>query len=177
MLRKLRVLRGLGLMTKPRAPMTFALAITTVCGRIGWAEAARLVRRSTRRVRHWSDSDSAELPTLAQALALDAAYVQAGGDHAPILESYIRQLDVAMIDVVACRADLAQVIALASRETGDALGCCIQALQPGATPAEIYRAIAETEEADALFPRLIGRLKALLPGNGAAPKTTEGGTG
>lgn len=38
--------------------------------------------------------------------------------------------------------------------------------------AVIYRAIAETQEADALFPRLLGRLKSLLPGNGAGREDT-----
>lgn len=153
-------------MTKLRAPLSFSLAITTVAGRIGWREAARISRRAVRTVRHWSESDRHGTPSLDLAIALDRAFIEAGGGYAPILESYARQLDVAMANTVGCRAALAEDIALASRESGDAIGHCIQALRPGATPAEIHRAIVETEEADAIFPRLIGRLKALLPGNG-----------
>lgn len=159
-------------MTKLREPLSFSLAITTVVGRIGWIEAARITGRAVRTVRHWSESDRSGTPTLDQAIALDRAFVGAGGDYAPILESYARQLDVAMADATASRAALADDIALASRETGDAIGHCIQALQAGASPAQIHRAIAETEEADALFPRLIGRLKALLPGTGAGSAAT-----
>jgi hypothetical protein len=159
-------------MTKARAPLSFSLAITTVCGRIGWKTAAAVTGRSIRTVRHWSESDRHGAPTLDQAIALDRAYVEAGGDFAPILASYSLQLDVAMVDPVACRTALAEDLALASRETGDAFGHCIAALQPGASPATIYRAIAETEEADALFPRLLGRLKALLPGNGVRHEAT-----
>lgn len=154
-------------MTKLRAPLSFSLAVTTVAGLIGWQEAARITGRAVRTVRHWSESDRHGVPTLDQAIALDSAFIAKGGGFAPILESYARQLDVAMVDVVGCRVGLAEDIAMASRETGDAIGHCIQALQPGATPAQIQRAIVETEEADALFPRLIGRLKALLPGTGA----------
>lgn len=154
-------------MTKARAPLSFSLAITTVAGRIGWLQAGSIVRRSVRTVRHWSESDRHGTPTLDQAIALDRAFIEAGGGYAPILESYARQLEVALVDQVACRTALAEDIALASRETGDALGHCIQALQPGASPAVIHRAILETEEVDALIPRLLGRLKALLPGNGA----------
>ena len=77
----------------------------------------------------------------------------------------------ASIDADVARA-LAEDIAATTRETGDAISHCIQALHPGATPAQIYRAIAETEEADALFPRLLGRLKALLPGTGAGREAT-----
>ena len=72
-----------------------------------------------------------------------------------------------MVDAVACRTALADDVALFSREAGDAVGRCIQALAPGASPAMIQAAILETEEADAIVPRLLGRLKALLPGNGA----------
>lgn len=154
-------------MTKNRAPLSFSLAITTVAGVIGWQTAARITRRSVRTIRHWSESDRHGAPTLDQAIALDRAYVAAGGAMAPILASYMLQMDVAAVDPVACRTALAEDIALLSRETGDAISHCIQALQPGSTPAEIYRAIAETQEADAVIPRLLGRLKALLPGNGA----------
>ncbi|WP_288804086.1 hypothetical protein [uncultured Novosphingobium sp.] len=159
-------------MTKVRAPLTFSLAVTTVVGRIGWKAAGSITRRAVRTVRHWSESDKHGSPTLDQAIALDRAFILAGGGYAPILESYARQLDVAMVDASGCREALADDVAAVSRETGDAIGHCIQALQPGATPAQIYRAIAETEEADAIFPRLIGRLKALLPGNGAGREAT-----
>jgi hypothetical protein len=155
-------------MTKLRAPLSFSLAITTIAGSIGWKSAARVTRRAVRTVRHWSESDRRGSPTLDQAIALDRAFIQAGGGYAPILQSYARQLDVAMIESVACRNALAEDIALASRETGDAIGHCIQALRPGASIAEIRRAIIETEEASGFFPRVIGRFKALLPGNGAA---------
>lgn len=154
-------------MTKPRDPVSFSMAVTTVAGLIGWEEAARVTGRKVRTVRHWSESDNGGTPTLQQATALDRAYIAAGGGYAPISESFARQMEVVMADQDACRIALANDVALFSRETGDALSHCIEAMQPGASPAVIYRAIAETEEADAVVPRLLGRLKALLPGNGA----------
>ncbi|EIZ77792.1 hypothetical protein WSK_3803 [Novosphingobium sp. Rr 2-17] len=159
-------------MTKVRAPLSFSLAITTVAGLIGWQAAAKITRRSVRTVRHWSESDRKGTPTLDQAIALDQAYMRAGGDHAPIRAAYELQLGVALADVIACRAALAQDIALATRESGEALSHCIEAMQPGASPATIHRAIAETQDVDALLPRLLGRLKALLPGNGAGHEAT-----
>jgi hypothetical protein len=161
-----------GGMTKLRTPLSFSRAITTIAAAIGWEAAAKVTGRSVRTVRHWSESDRHGTPTLDQALALDRAFIAAGGDHGPILSSYGLQLDVALVDAVACRTALAEDIAATTRETGDAISHCIQALHPGATPAQIYRAIAETEEADALFPRLLGRLKALLPGTGAGREAT-----
>ncbi|WP_103730667.1 hypothetical protein [Novosphingobium sp. HII-3] len=161
-------------MTKVRAPLSFSRAITTVCGQIGWEAAAKVTGRSVRTVRHWSESDRHGTPTLDQALALDRAFVEAGGDHGPILASYGLQLDIAMVDAVACRAALANDVANFSKEAGDAVSRCIQALTPGASPAVLQAAILEIEEADAVVPRLLGHLKALLPGNGARPEALGG---
>ncbi|MFC0687594.1 hypothetical protein [Novosphingobium clariflavum] len=157
-------------MTKVRAPLSFSIAVMTVVDLIGWTDAAAIARRAVRTIRHWSESDKKGSPTLDQAIALDRAFILAGGGYAPILESYARQIEV--ITGEPCRDSLAQDLALATREAGDAFSHCVQALLPGATPAQIHRAIAETEEADAIFPRLIGRLKALLPGNGAGREAT-----
>lgn len=159
-------------MTKLRAALSFGLAIRTVVDLVGTKRAAHIVRRAVRTIQHWSDSDRRGLPTLDQAIALGRAFIAAGGGYAPILESYQRQIETSLGNQVACRAALADDIALASRETGDALGHCIQALQPGATRAVIHRAILETEEVDALIPRLLGRLTALLPGNGIGAEAT-----
>lgn len=158
-------------MTKLRAPLSFSQAITRVAGLIGWDEAARVTRRAKRTVRHWSESDRHGTPTLDQAFALDRAYLAAGGEGAPILECYARQLDVAVAQSFASRAALADDIAATARESADAISCSIHVTQPGATPTAIHRAIAETEEASGAMTRLLGRLKSFLPGNGAALET------
>lgn len=155
-------------MTKVRAPLTFSLAITTAVGLIGWEQAAKITRRSKRAVRYWSESDKASMPTLDQAIALDRAFMEAGGNHAPILESYARQLDVALSNTLACRAALADDIAQASLESAGAISSSIHAMQHGASPTEIHHAIKETEEASGAYSRLLTRLRSFLPGNGAA---------
>ena len=154
-------------MTKVRDPLSFALAITSIAELIGWKTAARITRRAVRTVRHWSESDRLGLPTLDRAIALDRAFIEAGGGYAPILDSYARQLDVVVLDGAVCRDALAELISIASRETGEAIALCIQALQPGATPAVIQRAIVETGEVVGVLPRLIARLTLLLPRNWA----------
>lgn len=161
-------------MTKPRDPVSFSMAITTVAGLIGWEEAARITGRATRTVQHWSESDNNGTPTLQQALALDHAFITAGGAYAPIADSFSRQIEIAMADADACRIALADDFALFTREAGDAIGRCAQALVPGATPAVILAAILETEEADAAIPRLLGRLKALLSSKHAGREVKEG---
>jgi len=158
--------------TKVRAPLTFAAAIHIIADLIGYDACAHLTDRSERTVREWSDSDKTPLPTLDQARALDLAFMEAGGGYAPILESYQRQIDVARCEPVACRELLAQHLGAASREFGDAWAHALQALQPGATPAQIQRAIVEIEEADGQLPPILGLLQALLLGNGIGSEAT-----
>jgi hypothetical protein len=160
--------------TKLREPLSFSLAITTIIGRVGWADAGRITRRANRTLRHWSESDRKGTPTLDQAIALDRAYIAAGGGYAPILESYARQLNVTLSASMACHAALGEDIAAASRETADAIGASIQIIQPGASPTAVHRAIAETEEAGVRLTRLLGRLKSFLPGNGVAQEYSGG---
>lgn len=154
-------------MTKARAPMSFSLAITRIAGLIGWEEAARVTDRSERTVRLWSESDAGTLPTLDQAMALDRAYLAAGGGEAPILESYSRQLEVALSNALACKRTLSEDVAEAARESGEAIACSLRVAQPGATTSDVYLAIAETEEASGACTRLLARLKSFLPGNAA----------
>jgi hypothetical protein len=158
-------------MTKLRAPLSFSLAITTAVGLIGWDQAARLTRRSKRAVRYWSESDKASLPTLDQAMALDQDFLARGGGFAPILESYARQLNISLVDTLACREALADDIAQVSLESADAISSSIHVTLPGASPTEIYHAIKETEEASGAMNRLLTRLKSFLHSNGAAQGT------
>lgn len=160
-------------MTKPRAPLTFSLAITTVCGHIGWPAATRIARRKLRTVRYWSESEANGLPTLAQAIALDRAFIEAGGGFAPILESYARQLDLQLSSTMACRAALAEDIAQATLETADAISSSVRALQPDASPSQLHHAIKETEEADSAVQRLLGRLKSFVPGGAGQQHRSE----
>lgn len=158
-------------MTKTRAPLSFSLAIATAVGPLGWDAAARITRRAARTVRHWAESDRKGTPTLDQAIALDRAFMEVGGGFAPILESYARQLDVALAPSMACHAALGDDIAAMSRETADAIAASIHIIQPGASPTAVHHAIAETEEAGVRLTRLLGRLKSFLPGNSAGQGT------
>lgn len=81
-------------MTKLRPPASFELALTRIAGYLGWEECARIVDRSERCVRNWSDPDIAEFPTIAQAFALDAAYCAAGGGPASFHRTYALRLDI-----------------------------------------------------------------------------------
>ncbi len=155
-------------MTKARAPLTFEQAIALIGGTIGFDVAGAAVDRSDRTVYDWSDPTKPGLPTPIQCVALDRAYIAGGGkEGAPILESYALQVEVALQDSRACTLALAEDIANAARESADAIAASVLVAHPGAAPAAIYRAIAESEDACGTFARVIARLKSFLPGNRA----------
>ena len=162
-------------MTKPRAALTFAQAITRVCGLIGYPEAARITGRSDRAVRYWTEDDQDGQPTLTQALALDAAYRAAGGADAPILESYAAQLDVRLSDDIACRMELTAAIGTVAQEVGEALNHALAVTAPGASPAQVHRAITETQDAGGRIAVLLRRLGSFLKPAVAAGAGPVGG--
>lgn len=159
-------------MTTPCEPLTFAGPITYLTDAIGIDVAGDAVGPGRCQIYKWRNSNNQAVPNLLQAFALDAAYLRAGGDHAPILGTYIRLLEQDMQEV--CRTDLAELVALMSVENGEALSHCIMATAPNATAATIKKAIAETEQVDVVTTRMLGRLKALLRGIGVATKIKRG---
>jgi hypothetical protein len=159
-------------MTKPREPMTFSTAIKVIADLIGIEQVRQITGVSVREARYYTESDKSPIPTIEKCFALDMAFLKAGGGYAPIFESYERQIQAACSEPVACRVELLNHLSTIVRECGDAWAHVLQAAQAGATPAQVYRAMVEIEEADVLFPRLLGLLKALLPGNGIRAEAT-----
>lgn len=150
-------------MTKARQPLTLEDAITRVAARIGWAEAGEAVGKVDKVVRNWSDPDMAREPTFSEMLALDAAYLRAGGGEPPILTAYARLLNCQDL-VPADAAQLAEITGKAARETGEALAALIAASQPGASQTE--RVIATREVSESIEVLTHG-LRVLGPANAA----------
>lgn len=150
-------------MTKPRVPHTYAEAMTRIAGVVTFKRCARIVRRSDRLVRKWSEDGNVATPTLAQAEALDLAYIAAGGDGAPFADTLRHRLGLAVDDALASQRELAASIARAAKETGEAFAFAIPITQSNASPRDIHRACAEVEEAR-LSLRALGRsLARFLP--------------
>ncbi|WCM29212.1 hypothetical protein NDN01_10135 [Sphingomonas sp. QA11] len=149
-------------MTKLRAPLTFAAAVTRIAGILTFKGAARIVKRSTRCVYGWADPDAKSCPTLAQGLALDAAYRDAGGEGSPILEAYAFLLDIRVKAGAACRSALSGDLASVAKECGDAIASGIAVTQPGARPSDIHHALVEAEEARGALGKMMQRLKSFL---------------
>lgn len=150
-------------MTELRPPFTFADAMTRVAGVVTWKIAARIAGRTERAVRYWSQARSKTTPTLTQALALDAAYRERGGDGAPFMDTYAYLLDVVIERREACRRQLADEIAVAAQEGGEALANAIRVTATNASPRDIMRALADAEQAGTAWARICRRLTSFLP--------------
>lgn len=137
-------------MTKLRAPGSFADAVTRVVGRITWRKAADVVGKSERTVRNWSEGDTGALPTIEEALLLDAAYLRAGGSHAPMMQAYgllLKNITEGPADAAA----IAGFIGPAAREGGEAVAALADASRPDADAAARARAGRECLEAAEVF--------------------------
>ena len=134
-------------MTKHRDPVTYENALARIVGKITAERAGQLVSRSLTTISDWMNPDSPKLPTLAQAETLDLAYFEAGGEGMPLAEAYLQRLDNARADGLACRLQLASLIATGVQECGEAWAHALKVVQPGSGPREIMRAQAELGDA------------------------------
>lgn len=163
-------------MTNPRTPKTFADAMTRVAGLLTWEVCAKLVKRSTRCVRNWSEPACAKRPTVDQALILDAAYQREGGEGAPFREAYEFLLDVRVTDQTACQRALAGETATFALESGQAVAAAIAVTQSNASPRDILRAVAEVTHAHTASAALLRRLTSFRPFGAGSHAGKLGGT-
>lgn len=144
-------------MTKVRCPASFADAVTRVAGRLGWDGASQAVGKAERTVRNWSDPDTGAVPTIDDALRLDAAYLAAGGGEPPLLSVF--QLRLGWADGPAAdAAELAAAAATAAREAGEFSAAMMAAAQPGASRIDRQIAVREGLEAAAAITATVQKL-------------------
>ena len=130
-------------MTKARTPGSIQDAVAQIWGALGIANAAAVVGKAERTVRNWSDPDTGALPTIEEAMLLDAAYVRAGRGDPPIMALYALSLD-RLAEPTADAAAIAASIKAASREGAEALGALGEVLaDPNCDP--LLLAVAEKE--------------------------------
>lgn len=133
---------------KHRDPWSFEDALVRIADRIGWREVARIGRRTDRTVRDWGDPDSPRTPPIATAAALDAAWLASGGIGAPFRDAHDHLLATVARPADFDPARLGDATIACIREGGQAEQALVQALLPGATPAE--RRVAAREVADGI---------------------------
>jgi hypothetical protein len=155
-------------MTKLRVPHTWAEAATRVAGELGYAEAGLVVGRSERTIYEWANPDTATRPSLEQMIALDAAYIAAGGEGAPFLAAHAHQLDLTSAALTADRSALVEAVQTTARECGEAIDAALTVSAPNASPIETHRALVQANEAHQATGALVQRLTSFLPA-GAGP--------
>ncbi len=154
-------------MTKLRTPLTFEDAVTRAAAELGWEGVGSAAGVGESQARKWSDPDIGGLPSLAQALAVDAAFRRAGGGEPPFLAAYAHLLEVGL-EAPAGSDELCTLLAVAARETGEALGAACLASRPGATRYDREHAAREVADGHEALTRLQRRLGVGAPRDGPA---------
>lgn len=149
-------------MTKVRAPLSIDAALARIAGHMpkGYDDLAQVTGRAVRTVRNWGDPDTPEQIPLDCAIALDLAYIAAGGDCAPLFETYSLKLEMASMERFACNIALARHTADVIREGGEAHSALVRATLPGATRADREDALRECSEAMDFLKRVFPLLEA-----------------
>jgi len=145
-------------MTKLREPGGFGHAMTIIAARLGWDGAAEVVGKEERTVRFWSEDESPLLPTVAQAFALDAAFLKAGGGEPPLLAAYARMLD-RVVPMPGEEADRLEAAAKAAKEAGEFTAAVFRAVAPGADHRATAEVVREGQEAIEAISDVVHRLK------------------
>lgn len=156
-------------MTLAREANTFPRAVSKIAELLGYPHMASIVGRSERLVRKWSHPAANAHPTLAQGVALDAAYVEAGGDCGPIAETYLALLDRRIGEHATSRAALAAAIADLARESGEAVSSMIIVAHSNGDPRAIQHAQTQLEEAQSSM-AVVGRRLSSFHNSGAGPE-------
>lgn len=143
-------------MTKARAPLTFDNALVKIAALLGWEAMAKVVEKKERTVRNWSDPDTGEQCPIGDAHKLDLAYQVAGGEGAPMFETYALLLEVSRAERFADQAELGRRLRIAIKEGAEAHTAILELALPGADDSSRPRTRREVEEA-------IAALTATLP--------------
>lgn len=159
------------MLQKPRPPLSTAQALARIEGQLpgGIEEMARITNRSVSLVRAWSDQDRRENIPLDDAIALDLAFQAAGGEGAPLADSYVFRLELAGLERFSDRFELLQRVGHVVREGGEAHAALIRACQPGAGPNERRDALREAVEAQEALKPVIAALEDLPAEPGQPP--------
>lgn len=134
-------------MTKPRDPLTYERALTTIAALIGWDIAAATCGVTERTIRKWSEPDLERNISLVDAERLDRAYLERGGDHAPFHRTFTLRLDLddqIPADAAHVLTEAAKVVA---KEGGEAIAAMLDAAGKPHCKGSKRRARKEVREA------------------------------
>lgn len=140
-------------MSKLRKPYTFEDGIHVAVAGLGLEGTAEAIGKSASLVYKFGDPDIECLPSVRQAVLIDAAYVLAGHGAAPLLRAYREQVETA-VNIrggapAHTPADPVERICKVMRESVEAVDAYRGAIQPGKTiaPVVVTEVVREAAEA------------------------------
>lgn len=151
---------------KRRAPLTTDAALARVAGQVpgGWPALAEHLGRGESLLRAWGDPHRREKIPFDDAIKLDLLYRDAGGDGAPLFETYAYQLDDAGMFHFANEIALGRLAALMLRECGEASASVVLSAQPGVDRGHHRLTLDHVDEAIDIYQRVRVYVAALANG-------------
>lgn len=146
---------------KTRAPLTTEQALARVIGQLprGYADAEEATCKTESYLRACGDPDRREKLSFDDAIALDIAYQEAGGEGAPLAEHYLLRVEMGSQARLANHFGLFEKTEAVIRESGEAGAALVRLCQPGAGPLERRDALRELVEAVEVMKPLIVALE------------------
>lgn len=143
---------------KTRAPLTTDQALARVIGQLprGYPDAEKATGKSESYLRACGDPDRRERLCFDDAIALDIAFQEAGGEGAPLAEHYLLRVEMGSEARLANHFGLFEKTEAVIRESGEAGAALVRLCQPGAGPLERREALRELVEAvEAMKPVIV----------------------
>lgn len=159
-------------MTKERAPLSYEDAQARVAGRVGVKRAAEIVGVALRTFHDWGDPDIDRTIPIAAAEKLDLAYIAAGGEGMPFLDTLNLRLKTAREERYGNQLALVDVAASFAKEAGELTAAGIRASMPGATAADLAALRKEGLEAIAVAKTMVIAADAIEGIARASPDTS-----
>ena len=147
--------------TKERAPLTYEDAQARVAGRLGVKRAAHIAGVAVRTFQDWGDPDVDRTIPIAAAEALDLAYIDAGGEGMPFLDTLNLRLKTARQNRYGDQLALAASAASFAKEAGEFTAAAIVASLPDAGATDVAALRKEGLEAIAVAKSMIAAADAL----------------
>lgn len=160
-------------MTTHAETFTFAWAARRTIDLIGNAKATALVGKSEETLGAWKHSTNPRWPRIDQALALDLAYIEAGGDGSPFLDSFLAMVSQAR-ETEACQIKFAAECAALSKDQGEFNAAAFNVMLPGATQRDAYRCLVEVQEVMTRAGAIVRRITSICRW-GAGPRSQIAG--
>lgn len=142
-------------MTKLRQPLSPYRALTRIADLIGYDGCAAVLNKTEWTIRKYADPDTEREISLRDAIRLDLAFQRAGGNGAPLFESYATRLEIEL----GHEGDPGHLIHAsreAARESGEALDAALGIASGVGDRKEAER---EVSEAIAAFKKLLMRVQ------------------